>query len=290
MRYCALASLIFIAASPYVSAQPAYFSLEGVIPNTATAAVNFNFSLSRSVTAPELFRFETDSWKGGLNAAGDVIPAYGFDAELELFDSGRTSLAVSNEIDDGGSGEADFDALLSWASVPGVLGTPIPSPRPAGEYQLNLREFGNGFQTDWAAELRGPADAMTFTGATGVNGGTVTSLKFGAGAGGAATYRLSSDLTVIHTLGVLNGGQLDAGGAAGQTGAAGENGRSITSSGELHVEGTGAILLQGGDGGTNGSIGSGLAPGSGGRGRINRCDRRRLGGLRRIGHERRQRG
>lgn len=249
-----LASVLLLAACDAAYPQNAYFSLEGLIPNTSGAAVDFNFNLSRSVSDPELFRFETDSWAGGLNAAGDVIPAFGFDAELELFNGGGTSLAMSNEIDDGGSGNGDFDALLSWASVPNLIGTPIPSPRPAGDYRLNLREFGSGFATDWAAELRGPADAMTFTGATGVNGGTVTSLKFGATAGGTATYRFISTptnagiLTNPGTLVVQAGGVLLGNGANGTLTQNGRPGRAVTSSGTLGVEAGGGFELNGGDG------------------------------------------
>lgn len=237
----------FSMVSSAVYAQRAYFSFEGTIPN-ANAEVDFEFDLTRAISKPEFFRFETDSWAGGTNAAGDVIPAAGFDSELELFLGATSTLALSNEIDDGGSGEPDFDALISWDNVQ-TIGDPLPNTMAAGfPYRLELRGVNNDTGA-WANELVGAADALIFTGATGVNGASVGSLKLGTtGAGAAAaTYNhmvgsgdldLTSDLVVANTGSAilnLDSGAINVGGTA-----------TINSGGTVNIAGTGALNAPGG--------------------------------------------
>lgn len=87
------------------------------------------------------FTAETWSYAGGTNAAGDVIPAGGFDPVLSLFDAsgGLTGISPLIATNDDGSGVATdhhtgyaFDSLLS-------LNTLIPGDT----YALVLSEFDN---------------------------------------------------------------------------------------------------------------------------------------------------
>ncbi|WP_425398370.1 autotransporter-associated beta strand repeat-containing protein [Aeoliella sp.] len=236
-----------VAFSSESSAQRAYFSLTGDIA-AANGQVDFGVDIARDVSKPEFFRFETDSFAGGLNAAGDVISSSGFDSQLELLLGASSTLALSNEIDDGGSGEPDFDALISWDNVQ-TIGDPLPNTLAAGfPYRLELTGVNNdtGF---WANELVGPADALLFTGATGVGSGSVRSLKFGTtGAGAApATYdhsvgsgdlTLTEDLVVANTGSAilnLDGGTISVGGTA-----------TINAGGVVHIAGSGALDAPGG--------------------------------------------
>ncbi|QDS97036.1 autotransporter-associated beta strand repeat-containing protein [Adhaeretor mobilis] len=236
-----------LSFSSTVRAQRAYFSLQGTIPN-GSAEIDFGFDIERSVSKPEFFRFETDSWAGGTNAAGDVISATGFDSELELFLGAASTLALSNEIDDGGSGEPDFDALISWDNVQ-TIGDPLPNTLAAGfPYRLELRGVNNDTGA-WSNELVGPADALEFTGAIGMSGGTISSLKFGTTGAGTtpATYNhsvgsgnldLTGDLVIANTGNAvldLSSETISVGGTA-----------TINSGGTVSITGSGTLDAPGG--------------------------------------------
>jgi|GEM_PF-3337731 len=178
-----LASVTFLCLSPAMG-QSAYFSLEGDIPVIGDQH-DFLFDLSRSVGSGEDLRFVTYTFSGGTNAAGDVIAASSFDSDLRLFDSLN---GLRGQDDESGPG---FDALLSWAGVQ-LLDTPLnPDPLLADSYRLNLQQFLNVLTGPWAVDLIGPADAITFTGATPTGTSTVDSLKFGTTGGGTAVYNHS---------------------------------------------------------------------------------------------------
>ncbi|WP_309610187.1 DVUA0089 family protein [Sphingomonas sp.] len=104
------------------------FSFTGSLP-TANTVQLFNFI----VGAPSTVTLRTYSYAGGMNSAGTVIAAGGFDPILSLFDS--TGLRIGFN-DDGAGVPVDpvtgaaFDTLLS-------------SPLGVGSYTVSVSAFSN---------------------------------------------------------------------------------------------------------------------------------------------------
>ncbi len=151
----AIAALLITATTSAAHAD-AKFSLEGnFVDPSDTRDINFN--LSSTVTSAQTMRFETHHWAGGTNHAGDTIPGGSFDAVLEVFDPGLSSIAVDSEIIFPG----DLDARISFTQG----NTPLPASVPAGDYRLELRVFPNEPILDghWAVDLTGPNNVMELT-------------------------------------------------------------------------------------------------------------------------------
>ena len=184
--------------------QQAYFSLQGDFP-TVGDELDLNFDLF-FVDNSEVLKFETHSYSGGTNAAGDVIAANGFDSNLELFDGIGGSRGQNDYIVSG-----DLDALLTWAPIQ-TTGTPLnPSPLPPDNYRLNLRPFTSTVTSPWSLDLVGPANDVTLTEIAPTGTATIDSLKFGTTTNVAfniATYNHSSGvLDVTGDLAVANSGR-----------------------------------------------------------------------------------
>ncbi len=183
--------------------QAAYFSLEGDLHVTG-AEHNFLFALFPFVGSERDLRFRTYHYEGGTNAAGDSIWygwRAGFDPVLELFNSSDASRGFN---DDGPS--LNRDSLLTWVPY-GSSGTALTDPLWPDSYRLNLINKGHSVIGPWAVDLIGPADAITFTGATPTGSSTIDSLKFGTTGGGTAVYKHSSGtLTLLDKLVVANTG------------------------------------------------------------------------------------
>jgi hypothetical protein len=228
--------LVLSLASP-VFAQSAYFSLQGAV-NVVGDQHDLFMDLSRSVGSAEDLRFVTYTHTGGTNAAGDVIAASGFITDLSLFDGGG-NLRGQDIISGPGS-----DALLSWAGVQ-TGGTPLnPDPLPADNYRLNLQEFGNNATGNWALDLIGPADALTFTGGAPTGTSTLDSLKFGTTGGGTATYNQSSGtFDLLGQLVVANTGSAGLNLSGGTITVNGTT--TVNAGGVLNLSGTGQINLLG---------------------------------------------
>ena len=109
-------------------AVPMDFSFTGNLANDDDVQL-FNFS----VAAPSIVTLRTWSYAGGTNAAGDVIPAGGFDPILALFDSAGNLI---DQNDDGIGVPADpvtgaaYDTLLSTAL-------------DAGDYTVSVMQYAN---------------------------------------------------------------------------------------------------------------------------------------------------
>jgi hypothetical protein len=194
-----LSAAVALSVGPWTSSaagQTAYFSVQG-----SFAAIgdkhDFNINLSRSVSNGEPLKFQTFARNGGTNAAGDVIPAnvLGIDSVLTLFDG----LNAARGTDDDQPGTVD--SLLTWTGSDFNLN---PNPLSAGNYRLNMFEFNNDAVGPWVTDLVGPADAMTFTGATAIGTSSISSLKFGTTGAGAnvATFNSASNFNVTGVLGV----------------------------------------------------------------------------------------
>jgi T5SS/PEP-CTERM-associated repeat protein len=197
---------------PTAAGGTAYFSLVG---NFATAGDqhDFYFDLTRPVGSAEVLRFETFANGGGVNAAGDTIPAGGIDSVLELFDSA----AAQRGRDDDGSFTPGFDSLLSWPGVAQSDLVPLNTdPLPADTYRLNLMEYQNNDPGAWALDLVGPADAIVVRGDNYTGSSTISSLTAGNGAqinfnggyelngGKAFTFESGADFTVAWFLDIGN--------------------------------------------------------------------------------------
>jgi len=237
-----LASCItFLCLSPAMG-QSAYFSLEGDL-NTVADQHDFLFDLSRSVGSGEDLRFVTYTHSGGTNAAGDVIAASFFDSELHLFDS-LDGLRGQDDLSGPG-----FDALISWTGVQ-LSGTTLnPDPLLVDNYRLNFGEFNDQIGP-WAVDLIGPADAITFTGATPIGTSTVDSLKFGTTGGGTAVYNHSGG--TLNLLGQLvvapsGGATLNLSGGGVVSNAVGNIGVNPSSIGVATVTGAGSQWNNSGD-------------------------------------------
>ena len=220
-------------------AQTAYFSLEGDIV-AAGDEINFGIDLTRSVGSSENLLFLTYTYAGGTNYAGDTITASSFDSDLHFYDG----LSVLHGQDDqSGPG---FDALLSWT----VGDTPLnPDPLLAGHYRLNLQEYMNNNTGPWAVDMVGPADAMTFTGATGIFSSTIDSLKFGTTGGGTAMYNHGSTVNLLGDLVVAATGNAELNVDAGTLTVGGQT--TINSGGTIEIDGgtlsaVGPVLVDGG--------------------------------------------
>jgi len=152
-------AVCLIAALTSVAWADARFSLEGQL-NLGTDYQDISFNLSDSVEiiySPLAFR--TWSYSGGINSAGEVIPAGGFDPTLALLNSAGTEIAYKN---DGTGIDDNYDSLLSF-----YVGAPeIPSPLAAGNYILRLEPLGDSFGAktkNWAVDLNGPDNVLSFS-------------------------------------------------------------------------------------------------------------------------------
>jgi len=161
------ALLLALALATTAAAGTAYFSAQGFLFDAGTTQY-FDFDVTSTLRAPAPFSLRTWHYGGGVNAAGDTIPAGSFDPILELW--GPNSLLIQN--DDGPYG---LDSLIDWATVG------MPSQLATGSYGLRLFPFSG--QGDWAVDLVADATKFTLTGAgyyspTGYSG--IWSLKLGS--------------------------------------------------------------------------------------------------------------
>jgi hypothetical protein len=279
----------FFAAPAY--AQSAFFSVEGEMI-FGGGTIDARFDLLREVSSPELFHIETHSYRGGVSASGETISASGFNAEVELLTFNDVVVGRSHQISDGP--DPDLDALISWDHLQ-ALGQPVIDDRlhAGNNYRLNLRSFEQ-VAGQWSVDLVAPADAIVFNGVT--NNGSilseVASLRFGAEAGGTATYSVVETLNVTFDLdveagGLLTGNMADGRGStvtidnlstlvahvgssirfdglAGLTGESGNRGGFLSASVGTRVSVAGLMSLNGGTAGP--TSGGGLVGGEGGEG------------------------
>ena len=196
-------------------AQTAYFSLRGNF-NTAGDQHDLNFNLARTVSDTEDVRFITFARSGGINAAGDTIPANptGIDSVLDLTDS----TLFQHGFNDDASG---LDSLISWSQPSGIALNPNPLPIEA--YRLNMFEYNNDAAGAWAVDLVAPADAITLTAATPTGTSTVDSLKFGtdSATGSAATFNQNATLNLTGVLTIAQTGEAIFNSSSGTTTVAG---------------------------------------------------------------------
>lgn len=244
-----------LASAPAVAhAQQAFFSAQGGI-DTAGDQVAFDLDLSRPVTSAEDIRFETFTFSGGTNAAGDTISASSFDSTLNLQSTSSSAVNVSNN--NGGVGN---DALLAFSGIADSGGT-LPTPLPAEAYTLTLNELGNNAAGPFAVDLVGPANALSFSGPSATSTARLESLAFGTiGTGTAvATYNVGSNdqINGAVTVGATGSGLLsfndgDDTLTAGGLVRANAGGTITLNSGTLNANG--GVLIDGGTLRGNGTI------------------------------------
>ncbi|MEM9353728.1 MAG: hypothetical protein AAGA92_12005 [Planctomycetota bacterium] len=248
----AIACIPFLACFTAAPAwcQVAYYALEGDL-NAVGAQHDFFFDLSRSVSSPEVFQFETYANAGGLNFAEIFVASGGIDGFLELFTAAGVSRGSNDNgaLRDGPSGEMG-DAILSWPGL-GLArdGGPITvNPVAAGSYRLNSRETADSATGPWAVELLAPPDAITLTNASASGNSTLESLAFGTRNSvsdraqftlSSSALSVSSDVVVGRTglaaLRVESGTAISRGFLTSGTGVVGD---LAGSDGTAHVTGT----------------------------------------------------
>jgi hypothetical protein len=130
--------LLFFAAGAALSTAQAgsISSFEGIF-QTDDQVQLFNFTLDSDATVT----FQTYGYGGGMNGAGTLIPAGGFQSELSWFSADGTQFgSVSTGCGSAGNGNSGF--CLDTFTQPFL---------PAGTYTLALTETGNDPAGDLSA-------------------------------------------------------------------------------------------------------------------------------------------
>ncbi len=132
MRFLRTFSLLAIAAMPAAFCHAANFSFTGnFVHDNDVQAFVFNVGATSTVT------FETFSYAGGTNAAGQTIARGGFDPILAVFSGTGNSAVFINQNDDGGS-QVPADPLTGER-----YDTYLSTPLAPGTYTVSIMEYNN---------------------------------------------------------------------------------------------------------------------------------------------------